>query len=204
MLVAAIVSGFEASKSVNTPAHLIFGLAVFGRKPAPGVVPAALIGAILPDVSLYVMCGWALLVSGIEPNIVFGQMYYSQPWQRVFAIDNSFILWGIALAFAIWSRKAAAIALCGAALLHIGLDFPVHNHDARMHFWPASDWVFISPLSYWDRTYHAGVIGPTELVFAMAMLVVLWRRFRGFLARAGLVILGALELMAGGAFSLIF
>ena len=37
----------------------------------------------------------------------------------VFAIDNSFIVWFGLLGLAIWRRSAWAIALTGAALLHL-------------------------------------------------------------------------------------
>ena len=189
---------------MNTPAHLIIGLATFGKGRSKGVPGAALIGAILPDLSLYLMSAWSFWVIGHSPGYVFGTLYYSTEWQRVFAVDNSLILWGIALTFAVWVRSARAIALTGAATLHIVLDFPLHNHDARMHFWPASEWVFISPFSYWDRAYHGNIIGPVEVAICAALLWGLWGRFRAPLQRVGLVLLALAELATGGIFSLIF
>ena len=76
----------------------------------------------------------------------FGEYYYSSSWQQVFAVDNSFVLWGLGLGIALWVRRPVWIAFAGAGLLHLVFDFPVHNHDARMHFWPLSDWTFISPI----------------------------------------------------------
>ena len=79
---------------MNTPAHLIFGLAVFGRPNVSRVTAAALAAALIPDASLYVMAGWSLFVMGIDARIVFGELYFSDLWQAVFRVDNSFILWG--------------------------------------------------------------------------------------------------------------
>ena len=132
---------------MNTPAHLILGAAAFGRPEARSVTWLALAGAMAPDLSLYLMAGVSIFLMDISAQRVFDVLYYSDAWQQVFAIDNSFILWGIALGVAIWKKSAGGIAFSAAALLHIALDFPLHNHDARMHFWPISDWKFISPIS---------------------------------------------------------
>ena len=79
------------------------------------------------------------------------------------------MLWGVGLAIAIWRKATWAIALCGAALLHLALDFPVHTHDARMHFWPISDWRFISPYSYWDQSHGGHIIGTIEIVLVILL-----------------------------------
>jgi hypothetical protein len=58
------------------------------------------------------------------------------------------------LALAIWQRSTWVIALTGAALVHLALDFPLHRYDGGSDFWPVTWWVFESPVSYWDR--HPG------------------------------------------------
>jgi hypothetical protein len=68
---------------MNTPAHLIFGLAAFGRPGAPAVIVAALVGSMIPDLSLYVLAGWHLMIMQVPPEVVFGEMYYSDAWQTV-------------------------------------------------------------------------------------------------------------------------
>jgi len=156
---------------VNTPAHLLLGWAVFGRRKSKTIVAAALIGALLPDLSLYLLAGTSLFVLGIAPEVVFGELYFSELWQTIFAIDNSFIIWSGFLALAIWSKRSWAIALCGAALLHLALDFPLHHDDGRAHFWPISDWIFASPVSYWDNHHHGSIVGPIELGLAVGCAV---------------------------------
>ncbi len=153
-----------------------------------------MVGALLPDLSLYVMAGTALFVLGIPPQIVFDELYFSQSWQTVFAIDNSFLVWGVALALALWSRSESAIALVAAALLHLCLDFPLHHDDGRPHFWPLSDWVFESPVSYWDRNRGAMWIAPAEAVVALAAAVALWRQRVGVFVGLAVALLLAAEI----------
>lgn len=179
---------------MNTPAHLIFGAAAFARPSAPEVTTAALLGALLPDLSLYLMVGWHLFWLGTSPQVVFDQLYFSEAWMRVFRIDNSFILWGIALAAALALRSSWAIALTGAALLHLALDFPLHHDDGRPQFWPLTNWIFESPVSYWDSRAYGNIIGPIEMMACLILCVVLWRRFHGAVARAVIGLAGLSQL----------
>ena len=178
---------------MNTPAHLIFGATAFGNKAQPWTTAAAILGALAPDVSLYVMAGWQLVILGTDPNIVFRVMYYSDAWQSVFAVDNSFLIWGALLGFALWLRRPVFVAFAGAGLLHLALDFPLHNDDARMHFWPLTDWKFISPVSYWDPRHYGGVVGMIEIIASLVCLVILWRRFQVIWQRAILFLAGMLQ-----------
>ena len=161
---------------MNTPAHLIFGIAAFGRPAQRATIWAAAAGALAPDLSLYVMAGVSLFVLQIEPRVVFDELYFSDAWQQVFAIDNSALLCGALLAIAVWRASPVLIAFAGAALLHIALDFPLHHDDGRPHFWPLSWWVFESPVSYWDHRHHAGLVGPVE--GALSLILGLWAAWR--------------------------
>ena len=189
---------------MNTPAHLIFGLTAFGRADSRCVTAAALAGSLIPDLSLYLMAGTHLLLLDTPPRVVFGELYFSDAWQSVFRIDNSFVLWGIALVIGIMARAPVAIALCGAALLHLLLDFPLHHNDGRAHFWPISNWIFASPVSYWDSRHYGGIVGPIEIGLSLAFCALLWRRYTGRWMRALIVGLGLLEAAPGIMFGLIF
>ncbi|PJI92709.1 hypothetical protein BC777_1569 [Yoonia maricola] len=178
---------------MNTPAHLIFGLTAFGKAGRPAVTAAALAGALIPDLSLYLMAGWHLQVLGTSPEVVFGQLYYSDAWQSIFRIDNSIILWGILLTLGAMLRSPVLIALCGAALLHLGLDFLLHNDDGRAHFWPYSNWVFQSPVSYWDPDHYGNIVGAMEVGLSLLCCGVLIRRFTGLWMRVFIVSLGLAE-----------
>jgi membrane-bound metal-dependent hydrolase YbcI (DUF457 family) len=187
---------------VNTPAHLIIGAAAFARPASRLVSVAAVLGALVPDLSLYLLVGWSLHIAHVPPRTVFGEYYFSPEWQAVFAVDNSFILWGVGLAVAVWASRPAPIAFFGAGFLHLMCDFPLHNEDARRHFWPLSDWVFRSPFSYWDRDRHGDIIGTLEIALCVVLAVILWRRFTGWPARA-LILAGlCAELLPGALFRL--
>lgn len=189
---------------MNTPAHLLFGAAVFGRPAKTPVLAAAFVGAALPDLSLYVLAGTSLFLLGIPPQVVFNELYFSTAWQTVFAIDNSVFVWGALCLFALWRRSDWGIALTGAALLHIALDFPLHHDDGRPHFWPMSDWVFASPISYWDRTQGAMWIAPLEAVASAVALIALWVRRVPVWALSAGAILMALELWVVGQWMFVF
>lgn len=189
---------------MNTPAHLIFGSAAFARPETRGTLPAALAGSLTPDLSLYVMVAVSIWGMGVPPETVFGQYYYSDSWQAVFAVDNSFVLWGALLALALWRRWALLMAYAGAGFLHLAFDFPLHTHDARMHFWPLTDWVFESPVSYWDGTAHAGTVGPVTLVMSVTLAGVLIRRYRSTGIRLLFAVLALAELVSSGIWSLFF
>lgn len=189
---------------MNTPAHLIFGLTAFGRVDAPKVTAAALAGGLIPDLSLYILAGTHLFVLGTDPQVVFGQLYFSESWQAIFRIDNSAVLWGMGLVFAIWARSAWATALCGAALLHLGLDFLFHYDDGRAHFWPFTTWIFQSPVSYWDPAHYGRIVGAVEIAVSLLCCAWLWRRFEGRAMRVLIAILGLAGIAPLILFSIMF
>ncbi len=178
---------------MNTPAHLIFGLAAFGKVGRPAITAAALAGALIPDLSLYLLSGWHLLILGTSPSVVFGELYFSDAWQSIFRIDNSIILWGIGFAIAAMYKTAIGVALCGAALMHLGLDFLFHNDDGRAHFWPLTNWIFQSPVSYWDPDHYGTIVGAAEVTVSMLCCGILWVRFKGPWMRGLIVALGLAE-----------
>ncbi|WP_375254951.1 cobalamin biosynthesis protein CobQ [Yoonia sp.] len=191
-------------KSMNTPAHLIFGMTAFGKAEKPAITGAALAGSLIPDLSLYFLAGWHLFVLGTLPEIVFGQLYFSDAWQSLFRIDNSIILWGIAFGLGAMLRAPVAIALCSAALLHLGFDFLLHNDDGRAHFWPRTNWIFQSPVSYWDPEHYGNIVRSIETALVIFFCGALWRRHVGRLMRALVLSLGIMQLAPVVIFSIMF
>jgi hypothetical protein len=183
---------------VNTPAHLVFGAAAFGRAASPRVTWAALGGSAVPDLSLYVMTAVSIWVLGASPSTVFRDYYYSEAWQAVFAVDNSLVLWGAFLTVTLARGWRVATAFSGAACLHLALDLPLHNHDARMHFWPLTEWVFVSPVSYWDTSYHAGIVAPIETGATLVLSCWAAWRFPQIGIRVTILALALAQLATGG------
>lgn len=189
---------------MNTPAHLILGLAACSRRSKPGSGRWAALGSLIPDLSLYLMAGIALLVMQIPAEQVFGELYYSAWWQAVFSVDNSAVLWGLVLLVALKLKSVPLIAVSSAALLHIALDFPLHHDDGRAHFWPVSEWVFQSPFSYWDSNHHASIIAPLGIIVVLISAVVLWRRWSDWRRRAVVVLACIAELWVARQWLLFF
>lgn len=189
---------------MNTPAHLLVGLGAMGRPGHRAIIAAALVGAIIPDLSLYVMIFWEAIIKGTSPEIIFNQVYFSDFWMAVFAIDNSLILWGLGLASAYALRREWAVALCGAALLHILTDFPLHMEDARPHLWPLTSWKFISPISYWNPAHGGRWVGALEVTLCLLLTTYIWRRYRAWTLKGLVALLMLMELGSSGIWSVFF
>ena len=70
----------------------------------------------------------------------------------------------------------------------------MHREDAHGHFFPLTDWRFVSPVSYWDPA-HLGALGAAiEWVLLAAVSVVTWRRAETGRARWLLPVLCVLQL----------
>ena len=173
---------------MNTPAHLLVGAALFARRDVKHSGKLAIFGSLLPDLSLYLLAGTSLFLLQIPAQRVFNELYFSDAWQAVFAIDNSFIIWGLILFAALFWKRLVWVAFAGAGLVHITTDFAMHNDDARPHFWPISDWVFESPFSYWDSNHNAAMIAPFTLAAVLASAWLLWRRYPTLGVRIAVVI----------------
>jgi len=189
---------------MNTPAHLLIGAAAFARPATGRILWAALLGSLLPDLSLYVMAGTSLFILGIPEQVVFDQLYFSPGWQTVFAIDNSFILWGLAWAVGMWRNSRFLIVATSAGLLHLTMDFLLHAGDGRPQFWPLSGWVFHSPVSYWDSAHHGHLMVPISIAICSAAYVVLWNRGLSLSAKLFFAVLLGAELWVARQWLLFF
>ena len=180
---------------MNTPAHVLIGLAVFGRPNAPSVTLAALAGGLAPDVPMLVMVLWSTRVLGLPDRTVFGELYFSDSWQAVFAVDHGFFVWGILSGLAVGGGSAVLRAFAGSGLLHALADFLTHHDDARRQFWPITDWVFRSPISYWDTRYHGQAFAVFELALVVLLSAFLMWRLRRTWERALILAIAALVIL---------
>ena len=90
--------------------------------------------------------------------------------------------------------KAVGLGLLifgAAALTHVLGDFPVHNDDAHVHFWPFTDWRFHSPVSYYQSAHYGGVFRPFEMILDVCLAAYLFIRFRQWPVRILAVCLAA-------------
>jgi hypothetical protein len=162
---------------MNTPTHLLASAVVLAK---PGDTKRngwILFGALLPDLSMFVMFIWARVLMRVPQQEIWSDVYFDPFWQTVSNIANAAPLYALALAIGAALKLPLLYVFSFSALLHIALDLPVHREDAHAHFWPITDWKFISPVSYWDPDHFGLWSTGFELVLAAALIVVLWRRF---------------------------
>ena len=174
-----------------TQTHLLITASLLARPGHRRRNMAVIAGALIPDAAIYVLFVYAA-IAGIPQSTLWNETYWSESWQIWVTIGNSAPLYLGLLATAlllarpndgrpVWQSLPALFAL--AALTHLAGDFPVHNDDAHIHFWPFTEWRFHSPVSYWDRAHHAGLFAPLEMLLGLGLMIVLFRRFTGKLTR---------------------
>jgi hypothetical protein len=187
-------------RAVNTPTHVLLAAAIFAHPRARARSAAAILGAVVPDLSTYALWLWSKL-GGIPEARVWGEVFHAAPWRDLADASHSVPLYGAVLLAAFLLPRGAehtgrAVAVFAwAALLHIAADLPLHVDDAHAHLWPFSDWRFVSPVSYWNRGHYGHIWAPIEGGLALALIAVLWLRFRPRWVRAALV-LAALSYVA--------
>ena len=151
---------------------------------------------------MFAMVLWATRVVGVPEHEVFGTLFFSETWQAVFAVDHRFLVWGALFASATWRGKVVLRAFAGAGLLHAIADFMTHHDDARRQFWPVSDWVFRSPVSYWDARFYGDIFGVFEAALVLTLTAVLCRRLGRWRERLPVITIAALVvvpiLLTGG------
>ena len=173
---------------MNTPTHIIAASAILSRNSAPAQNRAIIAGALIPDVSIYIMSVWALATGRMNEDL-WTVTYWQDPWQTLGAITNSVPLAFALLALGLWRNWPVLSALAGALLIHAALDFPVHTHDAHRHFWPLSDWRFHAPLSYWDPNDHGMWGGLLDSAVLLTGCALLWARFQARWLRGLIIVL---------------
>ncbi len=172
---------------------MLIASAVLARSPDDPVKPerghyvVVLAGGLIPDIALFVMFAWERFIRGTTESALWNTVYWQDHWQALVAIGNSAPLYGLILLGGIVFRKPLVIVFSLAALLHLMFDFPFHHDDAHPHLWPFSDWRFHSPLSYWDVNHYGTMVSIAEFFLSMALIYVLWCRFRNLRVR---IILG--------------
>lgn len=193
-----------------TQTHFLVAAALFCNPKRPARQNAAVLaGAFAPDAAIYTLFIWSKIV-GIPEQELWSVVYFAEPMTTMTAIANSAPLYvligiiGIALVrpasvelagphaagtpagfgrFVAASHTNMSILFALAALTHLAGDLPVHAGDAHPHFWPLTDWRFISPVSYWDPRHFGTQFGVAETVLGIALSVIVFRRFKALWVR---------------------
>ena len=153
--------------TMNTPAHAIINLLLFPKQKREKHALIIIAGALLPDAPMFTFYIWAKF-SGLSESNIWRQGYFDTHWQALFDTFHSFPLLGLAW-FIVWRTGMNRLSIFFASMfMHSCFDFPIHHHDAHHHFFPLSDWRFLSPLSYWNPAYHGQIVGLIELIVVIA------------------------------------
>lgn len=166
---------------MNSPTHSLLAMALLSKRGHRRRNWAVFIGSVIPDIAIYLWYPYQSFIKGESGRRIWNELYFEPPMQNLIALFNSIPIYAVMLLIGffargkLWGKCLVVFAL--AALIHMATDLPVHAHDAYRHFWPISDWRFISPFSYYEADHHAGIVSLIEVVIALTSIFVLWRRF---------------------------
>ena len=159
---------------MKTPSHAIINLAILGKPQLPEANLIIAIGGILPDIPIFLFYFWAKYIARLPEATIWSKAYYEPFVQNIVALFHSIPLAGIGWLIAYYLGWPSVQVLFISTILHSLGDLPVHNDDAHRHFFPFSNYRFISPVSYWDRKHYGLIVSLVE------MLLVLLSTFRVF------------------------
>jgi hypothetical protein len=180
---------------MNTPAHVMINLLCLGRRETPQVIVPVLVGAILPDLPIFIFYAVEKLIFKTPERIIWSEAYYAPHWQNWIDLFNSIPFALIGLGIALWQGSNIGRLLFSSVLLHIAGDFPLHHDDAHRHFFPFSNWRFESPVSYWDPAYHGTLMTGLEALAVVISCIVLVKTYRSQAGRVVISMIGMLYLL---------
>ena len=152
---------------MNTPSHYIINLAFVGSAIANKQNAAITIGAVLPDVPIFMFYFVAKYLLKIPESKIWSEAYYEPLNQDITALFHSIPLALIGAGICYYFDWQFGTALFISMVCHSLLDLPVHHDDAHRHFYPFSDYRFISPFSYWDVRHYAKYVAGVELLLVL-------------------------------------
>ena len=152
---------------MNTPGHYILNLALLGKTIAPQHNLVIAIGAILPDLPIFVFYFVAKFIYRMPEGKIWSEAYYEPFWHNTVALFHSIPLALLITAACYFFRWQAGMILGISMVCHSLLDLPVHHDDAHRHFFPLSDYRFISPFSYWDVNHYGKIVAFIEMALVI-------------------------------------
>ncbi len=180
---------------MHTQSHAILNIALLSRQGKPRRHSYAFAGAVLPDVPLFIFFVVETFIFNTPQRELWGTRYFMRAWHNFFDTFNAVPLILILLGIGYYLLQSEGLTvLAWSMLIHCAFDFLTHHDDGHRHFFPISDFMFESPISYWDRGHYAGIVGATERVGMLAASIYLFPRLQKRFARWCVVILNLLFL----------
>lgn len=176
---------------MNTPSHSVVNLAVL-MPLAPTAALPIFLGSVLPDLPILVLYIWAKGIQRQSEQQIWGETYWQPFWQRFTHGFHSIPLALLGAGLAYQLHQTAFMFLCFSAVLHSLGDLPVHHDDAHRHFLPLTSYRFLSPLSYWDRRYHARWVALGERLLVAVTTFAVFPQFESWGVRGLLIAINLL------------
>ncbi len=174
---------------MNTQGHGVVNVAALGAIAGPDLWLPILGGALLPDIPIFIFYAWVKGVEKLPDRTIWQEAYYRPVWQLMVSIGHSMPL-AIAVALLGYFTNQPVLTWIGiSALLHSLEDLPVHNHDAHRHFFPLSNYRFISPLSYWDPRHYGRWVSLAEWGLVLIASAFLWGGISSWAGRLVLILI---------------
>ena len=178
-----------------TQSHVVLNIAFLSKRDKPFLHCYAFIGAILPDLPMFVFFAVETFIRKTPQRELWGSRYFMEAWQTFFDLFNAIPLILIILGIGYYLLNSEKIVVFAwSLLLHCCFDFVTHHDDGHHHFFPLSDFVFESPISYWDGDHYGDIVAPIERLMMLAASIYLFPRLKTRLARWGLVVVNVLFL----------
>ena len=152
---------------MKTPSHAIINLAILGKRQLSPANLIIVIGGILPDIPIFLFFFWAKYIARLPEAKIWSEAYYEPFVQNVVALFHSIPLAVIGWLITYYFGRQNLQFLFLSMVLHSLGDLPVHNDDAHRHFFPFSNYRFISPISYWDRNHYGSIVSVVEMLVVM-------------------------------------
>jgi len=179
---------------MQTPSHAILNLVCFSQTQRSELIPVIVAGALLPDLPMFVMYFWAKGIRRQSEQQIWEEIYWSDFWQTWVALFHSIPLAVLGAIAATLLHQSALQVLFISMVLHSLGDLPVHNDDAHRHFFPLTNYRFISPVSYWDRRHYGAIVAPVEKLLVLAASLYLWPSVNSPMTQFFLIIVNLLNL----------
>ena len=160
---------------MKTPSHAIVNVGLLSLWASPQLALPLFVGAILPDLPIFILYFWAKFWKKLDEKTVWSEVYYEKFWQDWVALFHSFPICFLLLGIGLFMQWTILTAIALSLILHNLGDIPLHNDDAHRHFYPVSNFRYISPLSYWDTIHYGKEVAAVEdsLTLACAVFICL-------------------------------
>lgn len=173
---------------MNTPSHFLLHLWLrkyYEERKNVQIPKSFLLWSVGPDIWLYLCVFGYMLYSQVYVwnsseytfRHMFDVLYFEHPfWIFAYNIFHAPLMLGVFFAFIklfqnyLGKYYSILLWFILGCMLHSLFDIPLHHDDGPRIFYPLSDYQFSSPISYWDRDYHAVYIIFLEICMSLSMI----------------------------------